>query len=146
MIRNHDPRRYCRVRRHIRYIVNHACLGWGHYDHILQSCQVDFSKFRHLQNLDWCLLLLARVLVHEATHGAICSRNISPTSVDRLRVEHLCHAEETRFMRRVRPDLDLPDFNDGWHRELYGQGVWQRLVRSFKRFRQGDQPVTKILW
>jgi hypothetical protein len=52
-----------------------------------------------------CIEQIAMALVHEATHGYLCSRGISYTGDKRVRVESICIRAEVAFARRL-PQAD----------------------------------------
>lgn len=100
LINSVDPRRFHRIQRQIKYIVNCEGLKWASYDRGLKSCEVDYSRIDDTSNEQWYLWCYATTLVHEATHGAIYSRYIDYTQKLRPRIERLCHKEEKRFASR----------------------------------------------
>ena len=107
LIYDHDPLRFSRVQRHIRWIVNRdLALGrCAEYNAGTQTCSIDFYEPKPTDDQSWHQTWLiarnAKILVHEATHGVLLSRGIAYTSKSHVRVEELCVLEENRFVRRV---------------------------------------------
>ena len=132
LIKKHDPKRYCRVQRHFTYILNRCSLTAGSYDHSFRLCEIDFSVFKFEGDEEWEIFALADVLIHEATHGVIHTRNIPYDEAHYLRVERACHQEEGRFARRVMPNVDLGEFDENEYTALYRMNRWQYAAESFK--------------
>jgi len=97
LIRNIDPRRYRRVCRQFRYIVNQELGEGGNYEQKLKVCNVDYSRLLSSDNPQWRLRQYAFLLIHEATHGLLLDKGIPYSKENRERVERLCHLEEYRF-------------------------------------------------
>jgi hypothetical protein len=135
LIKNGDPRRFYRIQKRIAYIVNGFCAGGGEYDHALKVCYVDLSQFDLSSDKEDCVLQLARLLIHEATHGEIECRNIKYTQPNYLRIERLCHQEEQRFLARVVPDLTPQEFDGTWWVNYWELTSRQRALLLFKRLR-----------
>ena len=134
-IKEHDPKRYRRVQRHLAYIVNCRVLASGNYSHSLRECDLNFSSFKWLKaewEEEWKVFELARLIIHEATHGVMCVRNIPYDKKYRLRVERICHQEEVRFARRARPDYDMREYDENWHQEYYRKTIQQRMIEVYK--------------
>jgi len=66
--------------------------------------------------VDWLIGYYACVLVHEATHGVICSRGIPYSRELRSRIERLCVTEEQRFL--IHLTITHPDLASGLYREF----------------------------
>ncbi len=141
LIKRYDTRRSHRIQKRLDYVVNYPCLSGAEYGHPLHVCKVDLSKYTFEGDEDWWVLLLARVLVHEATHGSIIAWGITHDEKHRLRVERLCHEEDTRFARRIRPDDDGDEFDEMWYRDYYQTGRWRRAVKTIKHASRRDKPA-----
>jgi hypothetical protein len=103
LVRSLDSRRYRRICRHIKYIVNQDIVECGSYEKKLRMCNVDFSKFSDVINQEWKSRSYACVLVHESTHGVIAEKGILYDKDNRLHIERLCHLETYRFAQRFEP-------------------------------------------
>lgn len=133
LIKEHDFKRYRRVQSHLVYIVNSRVLfAGGLYNHSLRSCTVRNSALDFEGNEDWAILMLACAIIHEATHGAMLTRNIPYDAEHYLRVERICHQEEARFARRVMPEADLGEYDGKWHQEVFQMGKWEYIVKYVK--------------
>lgn len=141
LVKRHDARRFQRIRKRLDYVVNFPCLSGAEYSDSLHVCKVDFSKYTFEDDEDWVALVLACTLVHEATHGAIIAWGITYDKKHRLRVERLCHKEDTRFARRVMPEYDWDEFDETWYREYYQTGRWQYALKTFKYAFYRDKPA-----
>ena len=103
LIARADPRRYHRVKAHVRYIRNKESCFSGHY---LPGgiCLIDFGRFSSDSNREWYLYMYAAAIVHEATHGHLLARVGHPLKPNRrtfVRIERICTAEENRFLRQI---------------------------------------------
>lgn len=132
LIQSYDLRRYRRVQKHLSYIVNNKCTNTGYYNPYTRTCSIDFAKYRLIQDKNWRLLQLARLLVHEATHGVIFMQSISWDVEKHVRAERLCHQEERLFSQHVRPDALIKDFDETWCRKRYQQSLVQRVLEASK--------------
>jgi hypothetical protein len=101
LIRENDPRRYARVKRYIKWIVDRVNNTMGaEYDFRNRICTFEFYS---VPGLDQTLFaaIFASFIVHEATHGAIESRGIIINETTRSRIERLCTAEQNRFAAKL---------------------------------------------
>jgi hypothetical protein len=108
LIKDYDPIRFTRARRHIQWIVNWQVeIGGGaEYCAPIRTCSIDFlepdpTDAAEAWHHKWYAARHASAIVHEATHGSIRSRGIGYTPELRIRIEKLCVLEENRFVRRV---------------------------------------------
>ena len=101
LIKERDPRRFARVRKHIAWIVNqvNSSLGADYQPHT-RICCLQFEEAPELER-DVFIAFHACILVHEATHGLIQSNGIEFTSDNRVRIERLCTTEQNRFAARL---------------------------------------------
>ncbi len=127
LVREHDPRRYARIVRHIKWIVNQVTAGKDiEYNERIRLCGVEFSEIPGLEN-DVLAAAYACFLVHEATHGVIASRGIKYSPQNRTRIEHLCTTEHNRFaallataeparypLELLRWDFDADQWKEAW--------------------------------
>jgi hypothetical protein len=144
LIRQVDVRRFRRVQKEIRHIVNIESLGSGAYMRRFKICKVDFGKFKSAEYPDYWVRAYACTLVHEATHGAISSHGIPYTQANRNRIERLCHEEERRFAQRLNDGetdwakLLVREFDESkWYLSWFGSW-WTRnrlLLRRVKESR-----------
>jgi hypothetical protein len=102
LIRQHDPRRYRRVCRYIKCIVNRPLITAGSFEWRRSMCNVDYNKrFTPANPPQWNLRVYACLLVHEATHGLLRATRLPYNDKTWERTERLCSLEEYRFIRRV---------------------------------------------
>ena len=141
LIKKHDPKRYCRVQRHFAYILNRCSLTTGSYDDSLRLCEISFSLFKFEGDEEWEATALACTIIHEATHGVLCARNIPYDEAHYLRVERACHQEEARFARRVMPNVDLGEFDENKYTALYRMNRWQYAAEFFKAAFRTNEPA-----
>jgi LmbE family N-acetylglucosaminyl deacetylase len=78
------------------------------HNRICRTCRIDFDRLDTVQDDAVVLARLARVIVHEATHGHLDSKHVAHSRKNRDRIEKICIVEEHRFMRL----LGVSD--DGW--------------------------------
>ena len=99
LISTFDARRYSRVQLHLRTIAGmNLRASIACYHRIGRVCVIDWSQIvARTDNAGAHVLLLAVLLIHEATHGVICDRFIVNDHVHKQRVEALCKKEERRF-------------------------------------------------
>jgi hypothetical protein len=136
LIRENDARRYARVRREIRWIVNRVTGENGaSYCRDNRTLSIEFTD-RVGETEDIRAALNACIIVHEATHGTLLSRGIAYKPHNRVHIERLCVAEQNRFAaklaagdpERYPANLLHEDFRAGyWHSEWTGS----RLKRAF---------------
>jgi hypothetical protein len=142
LVRSIDPRRFSRIRRHIRFIANFSPGYSGAcYDSQTRSCKFLF-KGPSQDDPDRMAFVVgyAKVLVHESTHGEILARRIPYTPALRARVERLCVKEENRFvaaLKRTRPEIGdrfWTEFDEGFWDPVWELTFFQKLrnVVSFK--------------
>jgi len=143
LIRKFDPRRYCRVCRQIRYIVNRPLLSAGNYEREGRICNVDYNKRFATEPPEWRLRSYACLIVHEATHGLLRERGVGYDEKTWERVEELCSLEEYRFARRVdewwADEYLSPKRFDPARWKLYRssyrvqQSAWRERLREYRR-------------
>jgi hypothetical protein len=146
LIEEKDPRRFRRVQTEIRFIVNKELNASGQYGRATRCCFVDFGRYPFHTHPDWYLLLYAGTIVHEATHGALCSRGIPYTLGNREQIERICHAEQHRFLMRVKPawreylvdQFDPSRWHFSWHASR-----WAKLQALFRRVRESRRMANK---
>ena len=144
LIKENDTKRYRRVQRYLAYIVNCSILTAGAYCHLLRACEVNTSLHNFGEDEDVAVLVLACLIIHEATHGLMITRGI-PYDYDKnlcLRAERLCHQEEVRFARRVMPEVDLGEFDETWFRAYYQMGKWRHTVQYFRYLFRPHEPAS----
>ncbi len=103
LVREHDPRRYARIKRFIHWIVNRESTKGSSagYDFDIRTCHIEFYDDIPDLTPDVLVALYACVLVHESTHGLITSRGIEYRADARVRIERLCVKEQNRFAARL---------------------------------------------
>jgi hypothetical protein len=101
LIREHDCRRYGKVRAHIEWIVNNKTpSGEMEYLEELRLCMFEFLQPSWLSR-EALAACYACFVVHEATHGQVFSRGIRCDAGTRMRIERLCTREQNRFGARL---------------------------------------------
>ncbi len=140
LLQRTDPRRFARVQRHIAWITNCTLShGGAEYYHSVRSCFIDFQEPAPPFDAEYLIGWYACTLVHEATHGVICSRGILYTPALRERIECLCVREEQRFLRRLattepelaaRIDLEFVPSDWNWY---WGSTPFERFTAQMTR-------------
>jgi hypothetical protein len=147
-IETHDRRRFQRIQKHLRGIVNNPTEDYASYDSCSQDCDVNFARFapnwRELEPADyeWYLTRYSSTIVHEATHGYLRSLGFDYGPGNREQVERICHSEQIRFIKRVESEyydyaVDMPWPFDPtlWH-DSWNLGFWERRRRLWNKLRQ----------
>lgn len=140
LIKELDPRRFRRIQRYIKWVVNVPLAhGGGEYAYSMHTCRIDFEQSVWQPWGDQAFVLCADVLIHEATHGVLNARNIPYSSQLRSRIERLCVREGQRFLSRVseaRPEVAKAlchEFDESrWHRS-WRETRWESLLSTVKR-------------
>lgn len=103
LIREHDPRRYARIKRFVHWIVNRASIRGSSagYDFGIRTCHIEFCDDIPGLTREALPAFYACILVHESTHGLIESRSIQYRADHRERIERLCLKEQNRFASRL---------------------------------------------
>lgn len=102
IIRDVDPTRYSRLKRHVHAIVDvELNSALGGYLPSAQLVVIDIEKLYIPAKVELSRRLCARVLVHEATHGHINESGMLYTSKTRKEIERLCTEEENLFVKRL---------------------------------------------
>lgn len=156
LIEDCDERRFRRIQRHIKWIVNIA-LGLdigANYDFASQTCSIDFIEPRPEDIKPWYKIFYAaeyaKVLIHEATHGLLISRGIPYNSEFRARVEEICVLEENRFIRRAaKRARDFSDedsimvmenleseFNAAIWEPVWNASAWQNIRSTWNKVKK----------
>lgn len=143
LIRCKDSRRFKRVQKRLRYIINgKLASGAGAYDKNPEACIVDFERFKFEKQPEGARCVYAATIVHEATHGEIERRGISWTKKSRQRIERLCHIETARFMGRIKRELGegwlVRAYNQDFYESYWRLPLWKRLLLRSKRQRKGE--------
>jgi hypothetical protein len=124
LIKDLDSRRYRRLKRYIKWIVNCPLpFGGGQYNYSTKTCRLDFEKTANEPDPEYAAAATASTLVHEATHGALRARAIGYSGQLRSRVERCCVREQNRFLARL--SSSRPDIAKYLHRE-FSESHWHR--------------------
>jgi tetratricopeptide (TPR) repeat protein len=148
LVKSLDARRYRRVCRQLKFIVNVELVSGGNYGRRLKICRVDYSRFTSADYL-WNVRQYALLLVHEATHGLLDEKGIKYDKERRERVEKLCRLEECRFAQRVEPgfaEAGVRPFNSEWYEKYWDNkyraaAAWKRLSEAIKASRKTGKNV-----
>lgn len=133
LVEQSDSLRFARITRFVRYVRPTALQGEtsAQYVRFSRLCVMDWKKIRYPDDPNLTVLSSAIVLVHEATHGLLCSRGVHHTQARRSRIERLCVLEEARYIRHLDPAL-----SDAWlqvSRDVYeGASPRRGLVTDFR--------------
>jgi hypothetical protein len=134
LLQRRDPVRFRRVCRFINTIVNEEALATAQYCATIRTAVLDFARMELLCPERAPLsVFVAATLVHESTHGLVRARGIHRRRC--IRVERLCHREESRFLGRF--DRKLQERHEGlfnpnnWH-TVWKMSFLQRLVMLSK--------------
>ena len=98
LLRASDVRRYKRLLKHVRWIVIGDWKNLAFYYGSTKVCGIKRVANEASGEGIGNAILVACLLVHEATHGALDQRRFSYTRNNRGRLEHICLAEELRFL------------------------------------------------
>ncbi len=152
LIKSFDPRRYHRIQREVKRIVNSENWQFASYSRSDKTCEIDYGRVVDRFDPDereWYLWWYATTLIHESTHGAIYSRRIAYTSRLRARIEHLCHTEEKRFAKRA--DTAERQWSDAlvglfdesrWH-SAWSMTRWRAIKQFLARIKEARESVAK---
>ena len=130
LVREYDPRRYSRIKRNIKWIVNRVTDGpmGAEYFYKVRTCNIEFTAIPDLAP-QIAAAFWAVILVHEATHGVFESRGIPYIAKNRVRIERLCTTEQNRFAAHLRASdpsrFPLARFGFGeeyWHENWTASG------------------------
>jgi len=84
-----------------------------------------------------------RTIIHEDTHGFLCTKGFEYTPKNRVQTEKICGVEENRFFTKldyefkdqlIKP-FDEKDWNFSWHASKWNQmkALLQRLKQSAEK-------------
>jgi hypothetical protein len=137
LLATHDPRRFARIRRDLKYIVVTRTLlsEVAEYWPNLRACLLDAS-FATAQPPSTTALNI----VHEATHARLWRAGIRYNELVRARVERCCIGEELAFAMRV-PNGD--ELQGAARRKLYDASYWSDASmrdRKLKRLESRGVP------
>jgi len=104
LIEANDSVRFARLRREFRTIINLPIRTCAQYFRPLKTCRINLPLYPLSKDRQSTIILLACDLIHESTHGALCTRKVLYFR-NAERVEKLCAAEERRFAQRLGVEL-----------------------------------------
>jgi hypothetical protein len=99
-IEANDHLRFRRVKREIKRIFNFPVLTGVEYSRCFRVCRLDLRRFDAINDRESMVDLLAMKLVHESTHGYLCSKTILQDR-NYARTERLCLREEMRLCEKA---------------------------------------------
>lgn len=111
-----DLLRYGRIKAEINVIANSYAFSAAGYWRLGKMCTLDFGKLCHLGDDDFITVIMANLLVHEATHGLLDRKRIPYTKKLRTRIESICNREMLKFSR---------------HLKNVEGGDWEEIVRTW---------------
>ena len=84
-------------------------------------------------------MFFSTIIIHEATHGYLRSRNIEHTKERRASIERICVEEENRFLKRVA--IKYPKIAEKYYYEFnpddwsysFSASKWQRAYDELVR-------------
>jgi hypothetical protein len=152
LLKDTDTRRFQRVQRHIRTIVNCTRpLGGGAYFNETRTCEFEFRVPRSGHDVPFYTAWYACALVHEATHGRLYSRGIAYTPENRTRIEKLCVTEEQRFARRLKVAPEVlawlqrsQTFDPRRWERHWKLTRWQSFVLIMRRIRKRSRAISQF--
>ena len=145
LIRDYDPRRYKRVVKQTRWLVDSTLSGGsysGEYQHRIKATGIDFELDESVGDQHFHEAYYASLVIHEATHGVIRDRNIDTEPGNRIQVERICTAESNRFiglLQRSIPTLSdelVRPFNPVNWAESWNSGPLRRALKELRRINQ----------
>lgn len=151
LIKSHDPRRYHRIQRQIKYLANSRGFGFGSYNPFQKVCQVDYQRFVDRAGSgerEWHLWQYASIIVREATSGVIHSRRILYVPASRDRIERLRHTEQSRFAKRADTEERqwseslVGEFDQHYWNKVWASTFWQKFGRMNARRRGAQRKTT----
>ena len=149
LIKSVDPRRFKRLQREVKMIVNSEYSFFAIYNRVGKRCEIDYNRFDFTKHPEWYLWWYATVLVHEATHGAIHSKYIHYLPRLRARIERLCETEARRFAtwadtsERHWSDALVQKFDERrWHNSWYSTPL-QRAKTLLSRILEERRKLKK---
>ena len=139
LIHDLDQKRYKRVKTEIIWIVNTNLIPSfsGEYNRRTKSCLINFDNYTDDQIL--VSGYYAGIIVHEATHGLLCSRGIRYNKNTRERIERICTCEQNRFyqkMEREYPEYDgllCQEFDTKNWEYSWDKSKWKDAYQTYKR-------------
>ena len=141
-----DPRRFRRVKKHVKRIVNFPLgySGAGYIQH-LKAYATNFQPPKSEASIPKVAVLEAGMLAHEATHGLLHERGIPYTARTRERIEKLCWAEEHRVYDHagLTPESlaklkSIRKFDPEYYRKRWSASFFQRIRDSVKYEKQAE--------
>lgn len=133
LIRDTDPRRWRRVCKEIAWVCLMPSIDSGSYSRVSRICSLDVSLIvREELPPAEAIELIACIVVHEATHGLLCSRGLVQTKRFHRRVEELCCREMDRFSARA----GLPHRDWVTAASPSPEPLSSRLSRTLKKVRE----------
>ena len=108
LIKSLDPKRYKTVKDEIDWLVNSNEPGkyGGFYRRRIKGCFINFDNYSKDQKL--VSAFFAGLIVHEATHGLLFTKDFGYDTERRLQIERICNSEENRFYKKV--ELEFPEY------------------------------------
>ena len=108
LIEQNDPRRFERVKREISIILRMPVAECASYSRLTRACMIDLRHFPLTEKPKFELVVLAGLIIHEATHGHLFRKGIMHTKRIFQRTETACWREEVRFASKL--GFDFRDF------------------------------------
>ncbi len=107
LIKRLSPGQYNVVKKEIKWLVNsNLLIDVGQYRKESKLCVI---KYIYLSDdIDFNVAFYSGVIVHEATHGALFSKNIDYSGEKRVLHERICTFEENKFYQKV--ELEYPAY------------------------------------
>ena len=145
LLREHDLRRFNRVRKHLGLVYNRPLISGAMYEEAIRACAIDFSRYdAGWREHEAFPALVAAAIVHEATHAAVRSRRrVAGDAERRLQEEELCNREEWRCFERLTSAAGIPiddewlagrrRYDPRWHRAYYRMAPAGHRRRRIRR-------------
>lgn len=143
LIRDHDPKRYQRVKSEINWIVNSTIPSkyGGMYQRSVKACLINFDNYS--EDFKIVSAFYAGIIVHEATHGFIERKGFNYSNDKRLQIERICDAENNRFYRRIEsiyPEYEgllIREFEPSNWEYSWNTPKWKKFYHWLKRETKG---------
>lgn len=143
LIKDLDGRRFRRLLRHIKWVVNCPFpYGGGEYHYPTRTCRLDFENPAVEPDPEYAVAAVASTLVHEGTHGLLRARGIGYSKQLRSRVERCCVKEQHRFLARLaatRPNIAESlrhEFTESWWQRSWNATRLQSFLDLVRRLRR----------
>ncbi len=139
LIKELDQKRYKIVKNEIEWLVNSNEPGkyGGFYRRRIKGCFINFDNYSEDKKL--VSAFYAGLIVHEATHGLLCTRGFGYEKDRRIQIERICNSEENRFYKKVEREYPeyagvlIRDFDPNDWEYFWNTSKWKQAYHALKR-------------